>query len=197
MATHFSILPWRIPWTEKPGGLQSIGPQRVVHYWVTKHKFFHVVVVMHFVLLHACMFSYVWLFVTAWTVACQAPLSMEISRQEYWSGFPFPSPGDLSNPVNKSASPAMRQILYHLSHQESDLMDCNPPGCSVRGILQARIMERVAIPFSKGSSWPKDQTRVSCTAGRFFSSDQPEKAKYFHRWNYGEYLVCSEKKPLK
>ena len=73
----------------------------------------------------------------------------------------------------------MRQILYHLSHQESDLMYCNPPGCSVRGILQARILERVAIPFSKGSSWPKDQTRVSCTAGRFFSSDQPEKAQVF------------------
>ena len=35
---------------------------------------------------------------TAWTVAHQAPLSMEFSRQEYWGGFPFPSPGDLSNP---------------------------------------------------------------------------------------------------
>ena len=40
-------------------------------------------------------FSHVWLFVTLWTVACQAPLSMEFSRQEYWSGLPFPSPGDL------------------------------------------------------------------------------------------------------
>ena len=38
------------------------------------------------------------LFVTPWTVACQAPLFMEFSRQEYWSGEPFPSPGDLPNP---------------------------------------------------------------------------------------------------
>ena len=36
--------------------------------------------------------------VTPWTVACQTPLSMEFSRQEYWSGLSFPSPGDLPNP---------------------------------------------------------------------------------------------------
>ena len=38
------------------------------------------------------------LFVTPWTVACQASLSMEFSRQEHWSGFPFPPPGDLPDP---------------------------------------------------------------------------------------------------
>ena len=43
---------------------------------------------------------------TPWTVAHQAHLSMELSRQEYWSGFPFPSPGDLLNPVIKPGSPA-------------------------------------------------------------------------------------------
>ena len=46
------------------------------------------------------------------------------------------------------------------------LMDYSPPGSSVRRILQARIPE--AIPFSRGSSWPRDWTWVSCTAGRFF-----------------------------
>ena len=48
-------------------------------------------------------------------------------------------------------------------------MDCNPSGSSVRGILQAGILEWVAIPFSRGSSWPRDQTWVSCTVGRFFT----------------------------
>ena len=43
-------------------------------------------------------FSCVWLFVTQWTVAHQAPLSMGFSRQEYWSGLPFPPPGDLPTP---------------------------------------------------------------------------------------------------
>ena len=42
-----------------------------------------------------CVLSHVQLFVTPWTVTCQAPLSMEFSRQECWSGLPFPSPGDL------------------------------------------------------------------------------------------------------
>ena len=43
-------------------------------------------------------FSHVQLFVTLWTVANQAPLSMGFSRQEYWSGLPFPTPGDLPEP---------------------------------------------------------------------------------------------------
>ena len=43
-----------------------------------------------------------------WTVAQQAPLSVELSRQEYWSGLPFPSPGDLSNPGIKPGSPALQ-----------------------------------------------------------------------------------------
>ena len=44
---------------------------------------------------------------TAWTVACQAPPSMGFSRQEYWSGLPFPSPEDLPNPGIKPRSPAL------------------------------------------------------------------------------------------
>ena len=44
------------------------------------------------------------LFVTTWTVAHQAPPSMEFSRQEYWSGLTFPSPGDLSNPETEPRS---------------------------------------------------------------------------------------------
>ena len=47
--------------------------------------------------------------------------------------------------------------------------DRSPPGSSVHGILQARVLECVAIPFSRGSSWPRDWTQVSCIAGRFFT----------------------------
>ena len=49
---------------------------------------------------------------TPWTVARQAPLSMEFSRQEYWSGLPFPFPGDLPNPGIEPGFPALRQVLY-------------------------------------------------------------------------------------
>ena len=48
-----------------------------------------------------------------------------------------------------------------------DPKDCSSPGSSVHGVLQARILEWVAIPFSRGSSGPRDRTLVSCTAGRF------------------------------
>ena len=47
-------------------------------------------------------------FATPWTVACQAPLSMGFSRQEYWSGLPFPSPGDLPDPGIKPRSLALQ-----------------------------------------------------------------------------------------
>ena len=59
----------------------------------------------------ACMltlFSHVQLFATLWTVAYQAPQSMELSRQEYWSGLPLPSPGDLPNPGIEPWSPALQ-----------------------------------------------------------------------------------------
>ena len=48
-----------------------------------------------------------------------------------------------------------------------DPMDCSPPGSSVHGIFQARILEWDSIAFSRGSSWPRDRIRVSCIAGRF------------------------------
>ena len=47
-------------------------------------------------------------FVIPWTVAHQVPLSMEFSRQEYWNGLPFPSPGDLPNPGTECGSPALQ-----------------------------------------------------------------------------------------
>ena len=57
-------------------------------------------------------------------------------------------------------------------------MDCSPPGSSVHGILQARILEWVAIPFSRGSSWPKNWTQVSWIAGIFFTIWATRKAQF-------------------
>ena len=58
-------------------------------------------------------------FATPWTIACKAPLSMGFSRQEYWSGLPFPSPGDLPNPGIEPGSTCIigrRFTLSYLSH---------------------------------------------------------------------------------
>ena len=66
--------------------------------------------------------SHVWLFEIPWTVACRAPLSMGFSRQEYYSGLPFPSPGDLPDLQNcvSCISCIGRQILYHWATWEAD-----------------------------------------------------------------------------
>ena len=54
-------------------------------------------------------------------------------------------------------------------------MDCSLPGSSAHGILQAKTLEWVAISFSRGFSWPRVWTRVSCIAGVFFTAEPPEK----------------------
>ena len=50
-----------------------------------------------------------------------------------------------------------------------DSMDCSLPSFSIHGIFQVTVLEKVAISFSRGSSWPRDQARVSCIAGRRFT----------------------------
>ena len=118
-------------------------------------------------------------FATPWNVAHQASPSMEFSRQECWSGLPFPSPGDLPDPGIKSGSPTLQAdtLLSEPSGNpkkvkvtQSCQTCCDPMDYTVHGILQARILEWVAFPFSRGSSQPRDQTQVSCTAGVFFTS---------------------------
>ena len=56
-------------------------------------------------------------------------------------------------------------------------MDCSSPGSSVHGIFQARVLEWIAIPFSRVSSWPRDRIQVSHIAGRFFTVWPPKKPK--------------------
>ena len=132
-------------------------------------------------------FSCVWLFATLWTVACQVPLSMGFSGQEYWSGLPCPSPGDLPDPgmePTSLGSPALAggffttNTTYDYESEVAqscltlcDPMDCSLQGSSIHGIFQARILGWVAISFSRGSSPPRDWTRVSCIAQMFLPSE--------------------------
>ena len=74
--------------------------------------------------------SRVRLFATPWTVAHQAPPSMGFSRQEYWSGVPFPSPGDLPNPGIEPRSPVL----------ESDALTSEPPGKPMPEYHNSRTM---------------------------------------------------------
>ena len=84
----------------------------------------------HLEIFSVCMctqsLSQVGLFETLWTVAHQAPLSMEFFKQEYRRGLLFPSPGDLPDPGIEPVSPAPQANVYRLSHQESPFQVC---GC--------------------------------------------------------------------
>ena len=64
---------------------------------------------------------------------------------------------------------ALKVLVAQLCLTLCDPVDCSPPGSSVHGILHLRILECVAISFSRGSSWSRDQTWVSWIAGRFFT----------------------------
>ena len=89
-------------------------------------------------------FSRVWLCVTPETEAHQAPLSLGFSRQEHWSGLPFPSP--CMKVKSESEVTQSRPTL-------SNPMDCSLPGSSEHGIFQAGVLEWVAIAFSKSHEW--------------------------------------------
>ena len=115
---------------------------------------------------------------TPWTVAHQAPLSMGFSRPEYWSGLPFPSPGDLPNWGIEPRPPALQADFLPSELQGKPLQkSCSimssslwPNGLYSSGIPQARILAWVTFPFSRGSSQPRDGTKVPHIAGRFFTS---------------------------
>ena len=139
-----------------------------------------------------CMCVCVRLFATPWTVACQGPLSMGFSRQEYWRGWPFPSPRDPPDPGIKPmyllVSWIVRQVLYQLAPPGKphiytymlclvtqscptlyDSVDCSPPGSSVYGDSLGKTLEWVAMPSSRKSSQPRDWTQVSRITGGFFT----------------------------
>ena len=125
-----------------------------------------------------CNLSRVWLFCT---LDCsQDLLSMEFSRQEYWSGLVFPSPGYFPNSETEPESPALAGGLFTTDHPGSPRAHCvcvcsvmpdylrphgcNPPGSFVHGIFQARTLEWAAMSSSRGLSWSRDQTQVSCVS---------------------------------
>ena len=111
-------------------------------------------------------FSCVWLFVTLWTVAHQAPLSMGFFRQEYWSGLPCPAPGDLPDQriaPTSLMSPAVAGRFFTIAAAAAkslqscptlcNSIDGSPTGSPIPGILQARTLEWVAISFSNAWKW--------------------------------------------
>ena len=129
-------------------------------------------------------------------IAYQVPLSVEFSRPEYWSGLPFPSPGDLCNPGIKPRSPALQAdslLLAPLGSPEQCLcvcvshsvvsdslrpLDCSPPGSSVHGIFRQEYW--TGLPFPSSGDLPdpgiKPTSLVSPgMAGESFTTAPPGK----------------------
>ena len=148
MATHSSILAWKIPQRKEPDRLQSMGSQRVRHDWVTSLHFHHLWVTVHLRDLNLAneratrnTFLLCWTTETWWLILCVAWCCVVKLLSRVWF---FASPGS-----------------------------------SVHGILQARILEWVAVPFSRGSSQPRDWTQGSCTAGKFFTNWATKEAQEY------------------
>ena len=127
----------------------------------------------------------VWLFVTPWTVAHQAPLSSVswnllkftsiesvmlsnhlILCSSYSSSYLFLLPS-----IFQSIRVFSNELALHIrwSKYWNFSFPCDPMDFTVHGIFQARILEWVTFPFSRGSSQPRNQTQVSHIAGRFFT----------------------------
>ena len=120
------------------------------------------------------------LLATPWTTAYQSPPSMGFSRQEYWRSVPLPSA--LFSHKEEQMWVSWAEVnearacytkwskLECVKVAQSCLTLFDPMDYTVHGILQARILEWVAFPFSRGSSQPRDWTQVSRIAGGFFTS---------------------------
>ena len=89
--------------------------------------------------------------------------SWRFSRQEYWSGLPCPPPRIFPTQGLNPGLPHCRWILYHLSHLRSP-----------------RTLERIAYPFSRGTSQPKNRTRVSCIADNSLPAELPGKPDFYN-----------------
>ena len=149
---HCSIPAWRIPWTEEPGGLQSMGCKELdtterLTLWLSNGSGEPAPPVLVPKELQAAVWPH------------QVPPS-------FWVRFCHQETREesLRSRLHQDLPPAWSEVKVKVTQSCPTL--CNP----VHGILQARIQEWVAFPFSRGSSQPRDQTQVSCTVGRFFTS---------------------------
>ena len=91
---------------------------------------------------------------TLGTVDCQAPLSMEFSRSEYWSGLPFLSPGNLSSPGIERVSPALQADYLPLRVSpalQADYLPFEPPG-KPRSSIAVQYVTKLGIKIRRGSS---------------------------------------------
>ena len=176
MAIHSSTIAWKIPWTEEPGRLQSMGWQRVRHDWATslydgKGVFFRgreeCIGYQLIIFLEGAEGNMGWDQITE-------SYDYHARRSEFFSVmiegslmYLHKAVPDFSKRISNSCAKAKKDDAKVKKGAQScpalcDPMDCSLTGSSVHGVFQAIILEWVAISFSRGSSWFREQTHVSC-----------------------------------
>ena len=167
--------------------------------WFPSHPLSCICMYIYIYILKLSCFSHVQLFATLQTVAPQAPLSLGFSRQEYWSGLQWPLPGPRDRTHNSCSYCSEGRLFTAESLGKINICvavyvyvlvalsyltlcyptDCSLPGSSIHGIFQAKVLEWVAISFSRGSSQSRDQTPVSCIADRCFTIGATREAQLY------------------
>ena len=171
---------WR--WPGKPGVLQSMGSQWVRHDWATELNW----------ILHSKKYT-IYVYITFQYF--KSVLTPKISYYLFAICFPYLFSWIWLNSFIITLYQMLLLITNKTSGKKNEVLKlivvcmyccccvatkscllllpphCSPPGSSVHGIFQARILEWVAISFSRGSSRPRDWTRVSCIAGEFFTAE--------------------------
>ena len=167
MATHTSVLAWRIPGTGEPGGLPSMGSHRVGHDW-----------------------SDLAAAAAACFIFCDFYHNKERNLRSRDTVVSFLRAGlsvSDSLPVPSARATGVIHAVRAQSPQSfltlCDPVNCSPPDSLVHRILQARILECVAISFSRGSSQPRDWTPVSCNSCRTFNCCATGEAQPLIKYN--------------
>ena len=110
-------------------------------------------------------FSHVWLFVTFWTVSLQAPLSMGFSRWDYWSGLPFPSPGDLPDHEIRFGLLLGRRLLHCWTTWEAPVSSpgsVNQLSCIISSGLQTALWNKSYFPHFEDEETEMPQGKIPC-----------------------------------
>ena len=148
METHSSVLAWKIPCTEEPGGLQSVVLKRVRHDWLLTHTI-HI---------------QIW-----WAVLCL------VAHVQLWDPMDCSPPGysahgNLPGKNTGVGCLALLQRIFPTQGSYSGLLHCRWILSCLKHQESPRILEWVAYPFSRGTSQSRNQTGVSCLADGFFIS---------------------------
>ena len=165
MAPHSSTLAWEVPWMEEPGRLQSMRSRRVERDWATSLS---------------CIGEG-----NGNPLQCSC-LENPRDGGAWWAAIYGVAQSRTWLKRRSSSSSFIIIICFLFIVLVAQLcltlcnpLDCNLPDFSVLGIFQARILDLVAISFSRGSSWPRDQTQSSALKADSLPTELPGKPTYF------------------